>query len=232
MAFVSDTRQTVLAIVNEVQRLVGVDTTTTLTATKDTRLYLRFLNETVAECADAGNWLELYSTVLVTAQSSVSEYTVNASDPVHHIYEIRWGTDTAPLEHRSIEYMRRLLAQPSHGTPRQFALTGVNSTSNQPKFSVYQIPTTAQTFDVAFYKKPELYDTNCTEEEPPFPANVLIKGTHAKALLDENGGEPTNQWEVTYREYLDLRNQALNRWTADTGTDIYFVPQRGPRRGT
>lgn len=229
MAFPSDTRQTVLQIINQVQRLIGVDTTTTLTATKSTHLYLRFLNEVIAECADAGDWLELYDEVLVTAQSSVSQYTISATDPVHHVHEIRWGNDSSPLDHRSIEYMRRLLARPSYGTPRQFALTGVDSATNQPKFSTYQIPVTAKTFDVAFYKKPPLYDTNCTEDEPPFPANVLIKGTHAKALLDENGGEPTQQWEAVYREYLNLRHEALNRWTADTGTDIYLVPMQGRR---
>ena len=59
---------------------------------------------------------------------------------------------------------------------------------------------------------------------PAFPARVLVQGTYAKALLEENGGEPTPQYQTAYAEYIRMRSEALNRFNADTGTDIYFTP--------
>lgn len=223
---VTDIRQTVIQVINQVQRLIGVNPTSTLTETKGATLYLRLLNEIVAECADAGNWLELYKTHTVTAQSSVSQYTIDASALVHHVYEIRWHTDHSPLEVKDIQTINRLLAKPSYGTPRQFALTGVDTTG-QPKFSVYQVPTTARTFTVYFYEKPPLYTTSDSAVVLDLPANLMIAGLHAKVLLEENGGEPTRQWEAAYKNYLSLRGQALNRWNSDTGTDVYFRPMMG-----
>lgn len=225
----TDLRQTVLQIVNEVQRKLAVNVTSSLTETSQATLLLRFLNETVAECADHGRWLELLETVLVTAQSSVSEYAFPTAPLVQNIYEIRWGTDPSPLEVRDLRDIRRLTAVGGHGTPRQFGLTGVGSATGNPKFKVYPVPTTAKTFDCAVYVKPQLYTTADGAELPRFPANVLIAGTYAKALLDENGGERTLQFDAAYREYLSLRGEAQRRFTSDTGSMIYFRPQRGYR---
>lgn len=223
---ITDLRQTVLEIVNEVQRRIGVNATSTLTETKGARLFLQYLNDVVSECSDAGRWLELYGTVLVTAQSSVAEYTIAATALVHDVYEIRFGTDTSPLNLRPIEFIRRLNAKARYGTPRHFAMTGIDATTGQPKFSVTPVPTTAKTFDVAFYLKPSLYTTSDGAVVPPFPADVLIKGLFAKVLLDENGGEKTEQWLAAHREYQYAKNEALNRFTSDTGTDVQFVPGR------
>ena len=54
--------------------------------------------------------------------------------------------------------------------------------------------------------------------QPRLPANVLIAGTYAKALLEENGGEPTREFQMAYQEYTKQREEARNRFTADTGT--------------
>ena len=228
----TDLRSNTLNIVNEVMRKLGLSAVTTLTSSQLTRVLVRFLNETIEECSNFGDWQEAFKEVNVTAQSSVGTYEIKTSGAtlVKNIYEIHWNNDVAPLEVREIQDMRRLQRLASFGTPRQFAVVGVNASSGNPNIRVYPVPTTAAAFDVAFYEKPRLIDATVTANTtaiPIFPSNVLIAGVYAKALLEENGGEPTREYEVAYQEYLSTRQEALNRFNADTGTDIYIVPTGG-----
>ena len=101
-----------------------------------------------------------------------------------------------------------------------------------PKFRVYPIPNsstisnaTTPTFDIAYYKKPSLYLTSDVSAVPAFPARMLIQGLYAKALLEENGGEPTREFQAAELAYLRMRGEALNRFNADTGTDLRVVPR-------
>ena len=84
---------------------------------------------------------------------------------------------------------------------------------------------TTPTFDIAYYKKPSLYITSDVSAVPAFPARMLIQGLYAKALLEENGGEPTREFQAAELAYLRMRGEALNRFNADTGTDLRVVPR-------
>jgi hypothetical protein len=228
-----DLRRTVLEVVNEVQRRVGLNTTSTLTATKHATVLLGLLNEVIDDMSDFGNWQEMYAEVVVTAISSTGEYSVNPqSGLVKNIYEVSFNNSVAPLENRDIQDIRRLQRLGSHGTPRQFGIVGVDQSSGNPKIRVHPIPGSNQDellFNVAIYKKPPLYTTSDTTEEIEFPAATVIQGLYAKALLEENGGEPTPQFQAAFSLYERMKTEALNRYTADTGTDVYFVPNRGRR---
>ena len=222
-----------LQIVNEVQELLGVDRTLGLDTTKQARVLMRFLNEVLAECADYGDFQEMYAETTVLASSSVEEYTIDPGEPVHHIYEIRFDTDVAPLQVRSIQDIRRLQQTRSFGRPRQFAIIGVDASSGNPNFRPYQIPGSnedGKPFKIAYYKQEALVTAAATASTPAFPANLLIKGVYAAALLEENGGEPTSEYQLAYQKYTHARNEALNRFTADTGVDVYFQPGGYRRR--
>ena len=227
----TDVRKNVIQIVNEVQSRLGVNTTTTLTATKLTTVLLDLLNDVIDEISDFGDWQQMFREVAVTASSSVGSYKISVSADVKNVYEIVWGDDVSPLEVRTIEDIRRLQRLASFGTPRQFSIVGVSGTS--PKFRVYPIPNAgaiaAETsaggvFDVAYYKKPRLLTTTDVSAVPAFPSRVLTQGLYAKALLEENGGEPSPQYQTAYAEYIRMRAEALNRFTTDTGTDVYLTP--------
>jgi hypothetical protein len=233
----TDIRKDTISIINEVQRKLGVNTQTSLTGTKLTTTLLDFLNDVIDEVSDFGDWQQMFREAAVTATSSVAAYKISVSADVKNIYEIVWGDDVSPLEVRSIEDIRRLQRLASFGTPRQFAVVGVSGTS--PKFRIYPVPTSAAiaaetsaggVFDVAYYKKPRLLTTSDTSAVPAFPSRVLVQGVYAKALLEENGGERNSQYDVAYAEYTRMRIEALNRFNADTGTDIYVVPT-GSRYG-
>ena len=218
----SDIRLTILQIVNEVQRRLGVTPTATLTATKQATMLLDLLNDVIDEVSDFGDWQELFRETTVTASSSLGEYEIAVSAPVKNIYEIVYDNNTAPLNVVEIQDIRRLQRLASYGVPRQFAVVGVSGVN--PKFRVYPIPTTAATFDIAYYVKPRIYTTSDAAVLPTFPGRMLVMGVYAKALLEENGGESGPQYTVAYAEYMRMRQEAANRLTADTGTDIYMVP--------
>lgn len=222
-------RQTHIQVVNEVERLLNVDTSTTLSSRQFTRVLLRLLNELIDELADHGDWQELYDEILVTASSSVEEYEVHASGGlVQHIEEISFSSSKSPLEFRTREEIRRLnRGGRSHGIPRNVAVIGVNASSGNPLIRVQPIPGSNQNnqpFRVCYYQKPNLVTTSDTSVQSVFPANLLIQGLYAKALLEENGGEPSGEYQTAYANYLRMRDEAYKRFTADSGTDIYFVP--------
>jgi hypothetical protein len=229
-----DLRLSVIEIVNTVQRRMGVTPTTTLNATKHATVLLDLLNQVVDEASDAGDWQELYAETIVSVQSSVGTYTVSTTSNalVKNIYEISFGTDIAPLDVRDIQDMRRLQRLNSFGGPRQFGIVGVDDITGNPRIRVYPIPVTAQVssrFNIAYYRKPPIYTLSDINTVPDLPAQLLILGLYAKALLEENGGEPTPQYQMAFQEYERMRSESLNRFNADTGTDMYFTPHSEAR---
>jgi len=226
---ITDLRQTVLSIVNTVQRRLGLNTTATLFATKHATMLTELLNEVVDEVSDAGNWMELFRETTVLASSSVEEYTLDpATGLVKNVYEIHFGSSRSALEVVEIQDIRRLQRGRSFGVPRQFAITGVNASSANPLFRTYPIPGSSQnnqTFQVAYYTKPALFTASADGGTTPgLPAAMLIQGLYAKALLEENGGEPTKQYETAFAIYERMKREALNRFNADTGTDLRLIP--------
>jgi hypothetical protein len=155
---ISDVQKTVLQLVNEVERKLSIDVSSTLTTRKLTTTLLDYLNDVIAELSDYGDWQEMFREVSVTAQSGVGEYKVYASAEIKNIYEIHHSArGVAPLQNRSIADMRRLQKLGGTGVPHQFSVVGVSG--SRPKFRVYNVPGTnqdGQLFDVAFYKKPRI----------------------------------------------------------------------------
>lgn len=222
--------KTVLQIVNEVQRKLGVNVTPALTTTKFSNVLLQFLNEVTAELNDFGPFQEVYREVLVTAKTSVGVYTIvpASGNFVGRVYEIAFEGDTAPLQVRTIEDIRRLRRLGSTGRPRQYSLIGTD-VSGHPQFRIYPVTSSFyndRTFNCAVYVKPPDYTTADADKIVPYAANVVIKGVYAKGLLDEAGGEATRQFQVAYQEYMSAQQSALNRLTGNTGVDTYLVPGR------
>lgn len=224
-----DIRLSVIDIVNTVQRRLGLTPTTTLTATKHANVLLELLNQVLDETSDAGDWQELYAETIVSAVSSTRTYSITTTSQalIKNIYEISFGTDIAALEVEDIQEMRRLRRLNTFGRPRRFSVVGVNDVTGNPKIEVHPCPVTAQAgslFNIAYFRKPPIYTTADINTIPDLPGQLLVQGLYAKALLEENGGEPTPQYQVAYNEYERMRSEALNRFNADTGTDMYFVP--------
>lgn len=223
-------RETVLAIINRVERKLGLNASATLTANKKVRELLDSLNEVMDEISDAGDWQEYRRTVFVTATPSVATYEVRTSGLVKNIKEIAFASAPSPLVPVDDEEIRLLNRVSIVGEPRQFAIAGVNASSGNPNFSVSPVPGSAQTasgqgFDVLFFQKPELYTTSNASTIIPFPSNLVFLGLYAKALLVESGGSPTNEYQVVYTEYVRMRREASNRFNADVYSYVQFRPK-------
>lgn len=235
----ADIRREAIHIVNEVLRKLGLNTVANLDSTKQSQLLTDFLNDVVDEISDFGDWQEMLRTQKVTAQSSVVRYEIATSGNLKNIVEIAWGDQPASMELRTIEDIRLLTRVGSYGTPRQWAVVGVSGVN--PLVDVFPAPTTASmsaqtsaggVFDVLYYKKPSFIAAVTANNSaiPAFPARMLVMGVYAKALLQENGGEPSNEFQVVFTEYMRMRQEALNRFNADSGTDVYITPT-GSRYG-
>ena len=223
-----------IEVINEVERLLAVNVSTQLNSTSFTRVLVRLLNEVIDEIADFGTWQELYEEILVTASATIDTYIIQASGMfIQHIEEISFSSARSPLEVRSGQEIRSLLRSPAYGAPRNYAIIGVDASSGNPQFRPYPVPGASQnnqTFRVIFYRKPNLLDATVTADATSrsvFPANLLIKGLYAKALLEENGNEPTPEWQRATAEFDRMLREAHNRFNADTGTDIFIVPSNG-----
>lgn len=229
---IASLRQTVLQTINEVERLLNVTTSSTLTTFTLTRVLLRLLNGVIDELSDLGDWQELYDEVNVTASSSVESYTIEASASalIQRVEEISFNGNTQSMNVTTPEDIRRLQRLRSFGVPRKFALVGVNASSGAPIFRPWPIPGSSQNnqvFQVVYYKKQGLLTTSDSSTVIAFPANVVIQGLYAAALLEENGGEPSREFETEYAKYVRMRGEAQRRFNADTGNNVTVVPTGG-----
>ena len=225
-------RLTTLQIVNEVQEKLGVNRTSTLFATKQARVLTGLLNEVMDELSDFAEWQELYAETTVAAQTSVAAYTIDPNDDslVNKIEEITWASAISSMYPVAKEDIRRLRRIGSFGEPRQFSIIGTDDSTGNPRFEIYPTPGSNQSggqFIVSYYKKPNILQVSADSSTTlPFPGQLLINGLYAKALLEENGGEPTPQFQMAQATFERQKIEASNRWNADTGTDVYFIPGR------
>lgn len=226
----SDVRRTNRQIVNEVQRKLGVNETSAM-STKQSNVIFDFLNDVIDECNDFGNWAQMFREVNVTAATSVGSYEIAVSSQVKNILEIHFNTQQAPLNNVDIPQMRTLQRTGGTGEPRQFSVTETSGAN--PIIRVYPVPGSNQNdklFDVAYYKKNRLYEATVTADvtaTPAFPSRMLVQGVYAKMLIEESGQEKTDQYSTAYQEYVRMRREAFNRFTADTGSEVSIVPTGG-----
>lgn len=230
---IGDIRFTVLQIVNEVQRKLGLSETATLGANKLSKQMVDFVNDVCDDLSDFGNWQETLVTANVTAVSGQRDYSVNTSANIKNIGDIYFSMRTGPLRNITITDMR-LMSRTSAigGMPTQYTIFGTDSNGN-PLIRVR--PTPASTadgglFSILYYVRPPQYTTADNSTVVPFPGNLVVDGVLAKAILNESEGAPNDRYRYVQQEYTDSRKEALNRFNGDSGWDVSFVPNRGSRR--
>lgn len=223
----TDVRRSVIGIVNEVQRKLGVSESASVPSTKNAILLVDFLNDTIDECNDYGNWKPLFRVLTVSAQSSVGVYEISTSAPIKNIDQVYIEGRTSPLNPVDFREIIRLQRTSAHGVPNHFAV--VETSGINPKIWLHQIPGTNQDGDVitvTCFEKNRLYAATTADSSaiPAFPSRVLVQGVYAKAVLEESGQEETAQWKAAQDTYLRMLREAHNRLTADTGGDLQIVP--------
>lgn len=228
---ISDIRYTVIQVINEVQRRLSLTQTSTIISNSFSLKCLDFLNDTVADISDFGDWQEALATARVTAVSGQRDYSIVTSAVVKNVGDIYFGTRRGPLRSVNIEDMRILTRTTVLGEPSQFTIFGTDSNGN-PNIRMRPTPGSNETgalFSILYYTKPSLYTTSDGSVVIPYPGKVVVMGTLARASLDESAGSPTPQYQQYWNDYLSMRKEALNRFNSDTGWDVQFAPGRVAR---
>lgn len=225
---ITDIRMTVLQTVNEVMRKLGLTEVTNLSANKISKELVDHINDVVTDLSDFGNWMEQLATAMVTAISSVRDYTISTSGVIKNIGDVYLSTRRGPLSSENIQTMRILTRSTSYGTPSQFCIFGTDSNGN-PVIRVRPTPdqqNNGAMFSILYYLKPSLYTLADGSTLIPFPSRVVVLGTLAAYTLRESGGAETPMYQMFYNQFLSQRKEALNRFNSDTGWDVSYTPGR------
>lgn len=221
-----DIRYTVLQVVNEVQRKLGLDETATLSGNKLSIQLVDFVNDICNDLSDFGNWQECLVSTNVTAVSGQSDYNISTSANIKNIGDIFFSTVTGPIRNVTIRDMRIMTRVTSYGVPTQFTVFGTDSNGN-PVLRFRPTPAAAQDgmlFSLTYFVRAPAYTTLDNNTVIPFPGDVVVNGVLSEALLNESGGSPTDHYTKVYQSYLEGRKEALNRFNGDTGWNINFTP--------
>lgn len=227
-----DVRFTVLEVVQDVFRKLGLTVPTSLSQNALTEQMLDFINNVCNDLSDFGNWQETFVSTNVTAVSGQRDYSINTSANVKNIGDVFFTQRIGPIGNVSPHEMRIMTRVTSVGQPTQFCVFGTDSNGN-PLLRFRPTPGAAQDgglFSITYYVRPPHYTTSDANVVIPFPGEVVTQGTYAAALLNESGGSPTDKYTAVQNNYIEARKQALNRFNSDTGYLIDFTPSYQGRR--
>jgi hypothetical protein len=227
-----DVRFTVLEVVQEVFRKLGLTQPTSLTANKLSIQMVDYVNDICDDLSDFGNWQEMMVSANVSAVNGQRDYVINTSANVKNIADIYYSTRTGPVSLINIETMRRMVS--ANGTPTQYTIFGTDASTANPVLRFRPTPVSGNGgggyFSVLYFVRAPSYTTSDASTVIPFPGQLVTLGVLAKAYLIESQGAPTDIYKTTYNDYLQARKEAYNRFKGDTGWNISFVPSRQTRR--
>lgn len=230
---IGDIRYTVLQVVNEVQRKMGLNETNTSIANKLATQYVDFINDVCNDLSDFGNWQETVVSANVSAVAGQIDYSITTSANIKNIADIYFTQRTGPLRNITIEEMRLLTRTSATGMPTQFTVFGTDANGN-PNIRVRPVPTSAEAtgkFSILYYIRAPQYVAGTSDGLViPYPGDIVVQGVLARAILNESEGAPTERYQIVQQDYISSRKEALNRFNGDTGWNVSFAPSRPRRR--
>lgn len=224
----NDVYLTVLEVVNETRRKLGVpnEVTTLVTDSLDP-VMIDFLNDVLTEINDFGLWNEMIDTALTTLINGQEFYSINTSLPVKTIKDIYFQGTNSSLNFITNEQMRLLKrTNTNSNSPTMFTIFGVDSLGN-PSIQLYPTPNTSaagKNINVFFQKLPLHYGTGDASEVLPFYGRLIVQGLFARMILDQSGGAPNDQFSMERATFESMLKETFNRYKADVGYYRRFVP--------
>lgn len=227
MATLNDTRDTVINIINEVRRKLGLPAAASIVSDDHSRVLLDYLNDVITYISDWGDWVETIREVEVTASVSVRDYVVETSAVVKNIKEICFGSEKNPMRLVNFEDMRRHVRASSTGSPLYWTIIGINPTWGNPVFRVSpQVDSNAnnKTFKIVFHERPRRLTTSDGSYLIPFDARIVTQMLLALALLDESRGTQNMDFRTEMARFDDMIRECYNRYNGDSGEAVQFRP--------
>jgi hypothetical protein len=224
----TDTRSTVLEIINETRRKQGINNSvSSLSQDSKTIVMVDYLNDVLTEINDFGLWNETIGTTTIPLVVGQRDYNFSAALNVKTIKDVFLTSTSASLPFIDQQQMRLLFRQANTGQPRQWTIFGADANAN-PIIRVYPTPDASAagiTLDV-FYQSnaPRITTATPTSTVIGFPARMVVQGLHARCILDEEGGAPTNQYQQERLNFENLLKETFNRYKGDVGYYRRFIP--------
>lgn len=228
MSSPSNTKKTVLEIVNEVQRKVGIpNEATSLTSNSLSTLMVDYLNDVISIINDYGDWPDAYSQINIPMVTNQSEYVLNVPINAKDIKELNVSGQIQSLLWTNISEMRRFLRIPnSTGLPIRWALFSVDPITDSPVFNVWPAPSSfynGTNLVVWYYTRPSLLTTDDANTLINFPSTVVAQGLLARVVLGDNRGAANNDAEKEEMKFKLMLEEAYNRLTSDSGTSVKLI---------
>jgi len=224
---VGNIQYTVLQTVNEVQRKLDLQVTSSLLSNKLATLMVDYINDVCDDLADFGQWQETVVTSNVTCVSGQTDYQIATSAAIENIKDMFFSQRRGPLRYETLDTFRVLTRVTITGTPTQYTIIGTNSAGN-PNIRVRPTPAASEDgglFSILYYtRSPRYIAQSDANTLIPFPARVVVQGVLAKVALGESQGTPTDKYTNLWNGYMQMRKTALNRYKGDTGWNISFTP--------
>jgi hypothetical protein len=224
----TDTRATILEIINETRRKLGINNSvSSLTADSKTVVMVDFLNDVVTEISDFGMWNETISTATLPLVVGQRDYNFSAALSIKTIKYIFLTSTSAALPFINQEEMRLLYRQSNSGQPRQWTIFGVDANAN-PVIRVYPTPDASvagTTLDVFYQANATRYSTATpTNTYINFPARMVVQGLLARCILDEEGGSASDHYSQERLNFENLLKETFNRFKGDVSYGRRFIP--------
>jgi hypothetical protein len=224
----NDVYLTVLEVVNEVRRKIGVpNAVTSLTTDSLDPVMVDFLNDVITEINDFGLWNEMIGVATTTLISGQEFYSISTSDPVKTIKDIYFQGTNSSLAFITNEQMRLLKRTNANSNqPTMFTIFGVDVLGN-PNIQLYPTPNNTaagKVINVFYQKLPFHYDTSDTDSVLPFYGRLIVQGLVARMILDQSGGAPNDQYSMERATFENMLKETFNRYKADVGYYRRFVP--------
>lgn len=230
----TDTRSTILQIINETRRKLGINNSvSSLTQDSKTIVMVDFLNDVVTEISDYGMWNDTIATVTIPLVLGQRDYNFSSALNIKTIKDIFLTSTTAALPFITQEEMRLLYRQSNSGQPRQWTIFGLDAAAN-PVIRVYPTPDASSagtTLDVFYQQNATMYTTATpTTTYINFPSRMVVQGLYARMILDEEGGSPTNQYTQERLNFENLLKETFNRLKGDVSYGRKLIPSLRWRR--
>lgn len=238
---ITDIRKSVLQTLNEVARKRGLSEVSTLDQNSWSTQALDFLNDVVSVISDFGDWDELIVTANTSCISSAQDYSIEyptaaSAAVIKNVKDIYFGSAGTPLTMISQDQMRLLSRAPRYGQPAQWTIYGTDSNGN-PTVRVTPIPASNQggvpgLLSIRAYQNPPLYKAGDEAVIIPLNSRIVVQGLLAAAILDEEGGSPTDHYTREQQIFEKMMKDSYSRFHSQSGRYRRFVPgSRRFRRG-
>lgn len=217
-----------LQLVNAVLRRLRESEASTVQGSGNSNTYPRLIGDYINDAKEAvensWQWSHLKQTISVAATVGVSDYVVNGTRHRFNTELVYNGTYKSEMEAVTVPWMTEqyVFGTPGSGAPQYYAYTGIDSTSDDLKITVYPLPDAAYTLKFYGTVKPNPLSADTDTLLIPSKPVILLATAMAMEERGESGGQPSiNAYQAAQQALSD--EISIDASKQESLTDWYSV---------